>query len=121
MLEPTIVKEILSLLKDKTIQKALAVTVVAAISFVGGRFSVPNCNIEGVCQDISDDRDDLSEQLKKARKKCIESKTEALSSLRVELNADCAEKISEAASGSDFDPNVHCAICVARGECATND
>jgi len=120
MLDTTIVKEILSLLKDKTIQKALAVSIVAAISFVGGRYSVPTCDIKGVCQDISDDRDGLSEKLKKARKKCVESKTEALSSLRVELNADCAEKISEAASGSDFDPSVHCAICVARGECSND-
>ena len=121
MLEPNNIKEILSLLKDKTVQAALAATSIAIFSFMGGRVSVPNCDIAGVCQDVTRDRDSLSLQLTKARKECRENKDKALSDLRLELNADCAHKISEASQGSEFDPDVHCAICIARGECKEND
>ena len=121
MLEPNSLKELLSLLKDKTIQAALGAIAIAIFSFVGGRVTASGCDKINICKDITRDRDNLSNQLSKARKKCIKNKEEALTSLRLELNALCAEKISEAASGSDFDPNIHCAICVARGECKTND
>ena len=121
MLEPNNIKEILSFLKDKTVQTALAALAIAIFSFVGGRVSVPNCDKDNICKDISRDRDSLSEQLAEARKNCRKKKDEALSNLRLELNADCAVKISSASAGSDFDPDVHCAICVARGECKSND
>ena len=94
---------------------------IAIFSFMGGRVTAPNCDKSNICRDISRDRDNLSKQLAEARKKCLKNKEEALTSLRLELNAVCAEKISEAASGSDFDPDIHCAICIARGECETND
>ena len=121
MLEPNNIKEILSFLKDKTVQTALAALAIAIFSFAGGRVSVPNCDKENICKDVSRDRDALSLQLAAARKSCRKKKDEALSNLRIELNADCAAKISDASAGSDFDPDVHCAICVARGECKTND
>ncbi len=121
MLESNSIKEFLSLIKDKTVQAALAAIAIAIFSFMGGRISVPNCDKDTICKDIENDRDNLSRQLAEARKNCLKKKEDALTSLRLELNAVCAEKISEAASGSDFDPNVHCAICIARGECETND
>ena len=121
MLEPNNIKQILSFIKDKTVQTALAAMAIAIFSFMGGRVSAPNCDKSTICKDISRDRDNLSEQLAKSRKKCLKKKEEALTSLRLELNAICAENISEAASGSDFDPNIHCAICIARGECENND
>ena len=121
MLESNNIKEFLTLIKDKTVQAALAAIAIAIFSFVGGRISVPNCDKDNICKDIAKDRDSLSAQLVESRKKCLKNKEDALTSLRLELNALCAEKISEAALGSDFDPNVHCAICVARGECESND
>ena len=121
MLEPNNIKEFLSFLKDKTVQTALAAMAIAIFSFVGGRVSVPNCDIDGVCEDLSNDKKTLSRQLDRARKECREKKDEALAGLRIELNAECAEKISDASVGSDFDPDIHCAICIARGECKQND
>lgn len=121
MLESNNIKEFLSLVKDKTVQAALAAMAIAIFSFMGGRVSVPDCDKNTICKDIAKDRDSLSGQLSEARKICRKKKDDALTSLRLELNAICAEKISEAAIGSDFDPNVHCAICTARGECESND
>jgi len=121
MLEPNNIKEFLSLLKDKTVQTALTAIVIAIFSFVGGRVTVPNCDIDGVCKDLTKDKQTLSSQLVKSRKECREKKDKALADLRLELNAECAEKISDASAGSDFDSDVHCAICIARGECKQND
>ena len=121
MLDPNKIKEFLSLVKDKTVQTALVAMTIAIFSFVGGRISVPNCDIDGVCQDLTKDKKTLSDQLNKARKECREKKDTALADLRLELNAECAVKISDASVGSDFDPDVHCAICIARGECKEND
>ena len=121
MLESNNIKEFISLLKDKTVQMALAAMAISIFSFMGGRVTAPNCDVDTVCFDVTKDRDSLSDQLSKARKECREKKEKALSNLRLELNAECASKISEASEGSDFDPDVHCAICIARGECETND
>ena len=121
MLDPNKLKEFLSLIKDKTVQTALVAMAIAIFSFMGGRISVPNCDIDGVCQDLTNDKKTLSAQVSRARKECREKKDEALAGLRVELNAECAAKISDASIGSDFDPDIHCAICIARGECKQND
>jgi hypothetical protein len=121
MLDPNKIKEFLSLLKDKTVQTALVAMAIAIFSFMGGRVSVPNCDIDGVCQDLTKDKKKLSKQLTEARQECRKKKDKALADLRVELNAICAGKISDASEGSEFDPDVHCAICIARGECKEND
>lgn len=117
MLDPKNLKEVLSLLKDKTVQTALAALAVAVFSFMGGRVTAPNCDKNEICKDISKDRDKLTGQLSKQRQKCSEEKTEALKQLRNDLNVECALDVEKALEGSEFDPEVHCAICVARGEC----
>lgn len=121
MLDLKNVKEFLSLLKDKTIQAALAALAISIFSFMGGRITASNCDKDTICKDIENDRDTVTEQLADSRTDCRKKKDNALVSLRLELNASCALKISDASEGSDFDPETHCAICVARGECKEND
>ena len=117
MLDSKNVKEVLSMLKDKTVQTALIALSIAVLSFMGGRVSVPGCDKATICHDISKDRDKLSRQLVEQRQECQDKKEKALSELRVDLDTDCALSISEATEGSDFDPEIHCPICSARGEC----
>jgi len=117
MLDPKNLKEILSLLKDKTVQTALVALSIAVFSFMGGRVTAPNCDKAEICKDISKDRDKLTLQLSKQRQECVKEKTAALKQLRSDLNVECALDVEKALEGSEFDPEVHCAICVARGEC----
>jgi len=117
------IKEILQLLKDKTVRLALLGLILTVFSFVGGRISVniPKCDINSVCGDIIRDRDELSSQLTECMKNARKKREKALEDLRLELNVDCAQRISEAAECGDFDPDIHCPICIARGECKEND
>tara|TARA_B100000927_G_C16458556_1_gene466893 strand:+ start:199 stop:564 length:366 start_codon:yes stop_codon:yes gene_type:complete len=121
MLDTKNLKEILSLLKDKTVQTALAALAVAIFSFMGGRVTAPSCEKSVICLDISNDRDELTRQLSKQRQECAEEKTDALKKLRNNLNVECALDVERALEGSSFDPEIHCPICIARGECSQND
>ena len=63
MLDLKNVKEFLSLLRDKTIQTALAALAISIFSFVGGRITASNCDKDTICKDIENDRDTVTEQL----------------------------------------------------------
>lgn len=117
MIDLSNAKEFLILLKDKTVQVFIGFLVIGALSFWAGRATAPLCIKSVVCEDISKDRDKLSEQLKTQRTECATERKKALQKLRQDLNAECALDIEEASDGSDFDPDIHCPICKIRGVC----
>ena len=109
--------DILKLIKDKTFQKISIVFVLVLSSFFVGRISVPECRQDIVCKDIISDRDTIARQLEQQYIKCQKEKTEELKGLSVELNADCADRVNKALGSAEFDEDIHCPICVARGVC----
>ena len=121
MLDPKNLKEILSLLKDKTVQTALVALTVAIFSFMGGRVTASNCEKSVICFDVEEDRKELERQLSGQRQECVKERTAALKKLRNNLNVECALDIERALEGSSFDTEIHCPICIARGECRQND
>jgi hypothetical protein len=110
-------EDILKVIKDKTFQKIAGGVVVVMCAFGAGKLSAPQCNQTVICGDIIRDRDALSAQLKKQYAECQEEKTEALEGLRLELDADCADRVDKALGSAQFDENIHCPICEARGIC----
>jgi len=108
---------ILKLIKDKTFQKISIVFVLVLTSFFIGRVTVSECRQDVVCKDIIEDRNIITNQLEQQYVKCQEEKTEELKGLSTELNADCADRVNKALGSAEFDENIHCPICVARGIC----
>lgn len=111
------VKEVLEFVKDKTIQQVFICILIGVFGFFAGVKSVEPCVKEVVCKDIQKDNNILTEQLSKERIVCQNEKMEALQDLRLTLNANCAGRVEQALQDCEFDPDLHCAICVARGIC----
>lgn len=110
-------ESVLKLIKDKTFQKASALIVVICCAFFAGRASSPECVQEIICADIIRDKNTISQQLEKQYTQCQEEKVNELKNITHDLNANCAERVDEALGSAEFDENIHCPICVARGVC----
>ena len=111
------IESILKIIKDKTFQKASALVVVVFCSFIAGRFSSPDCVQEIICADIIRDKNTISQQLENQYTQCQEEKIKELKDITQDLNANCAERVNEALGSAEFDENIHCPICTARGVC----
>ena len=111
------IKEVLEFVKDKTIQQVFICILIGVFGFFAGVKSVEPCVKEVVCEDIQNDNDILTKQLSKERLRCQEEKMTALQDLRLDLNANCAGRVEKALQDCDFDQELHCGICVARGIC----
>lgn len=110
-------EDILKLIKDKTFQKITGGVIVVLCAFGAGKLSAPQCNQASICGDIIRDRDALSIQLKEQYAACQDEKQVSLQDLRAELDHDCAERVDKALGSAEFDENIHCPICIARGVC----
>ncbi len=108
---------VLKIIKDKTFQKIFAGLILILTSFSVGRLTSPQCNQIEICGDIIRDRDELSGQLKAQYTKCQDEKVKSLEGLKVELDASCADRVDKALGSAEFDEDIHCPICVARGVC----
>ena len=111
------IKEVLEFVKDKTVQQIFVYILIGVFGFFAGTNSVEPCVKEVVCEDIQKDNDKLTSQLTKERLRCQEEKLQALQDLRLDLNANCAGRVEKALQDCDFDQELHCGICVARGIC----
>ena len=111
------VKEVLEFVKDKTIQQVFICILIGVFGFFAGVKSVEPCVKKVVCEDIQNDNDVLTAQLSKERIVCQNEKMEALQDLRLTLNANCAGRVEQALHDCEFDQDLHCGICVARGIC----
>tara|TARA_Y200000002_G_scaffold250650_1_gene207688 strand:- start:1353 stop:1703 length:351 start_codon:yes stop_codon:yes gene_type:complete len=111
------VKEVLEFVKDKTVQQIFVYVLIGIFGFFAGTKSVKPCIKDVVCEDIMKDNGKLTLQLSKERVRCQEEKTKALQDLRLDLNADCAGRVEKALQDCEFDQELHCGICVARGIC----
>lgn len=109
--------DFLKIIKDNTFQKVIAALVISAVSFFGGRASVPVCDQKIVCADILNDRDKISEQLSTQYKNCQTEKAQELKSIKEDLEVLCADRVDKALSGCEFSEDIHCPICIARGVC----
>ena len=110
-------ESVLKLIKDKTFQKASALIIVIFCSFFAGRASSPECVQEVVCADIIRDKNTISQQLETQYTQCQEEKVKDLKNITQDLNAECAVRVDNALGSAEFDENIHCPICVARGVC----
>lgn len=110
-------ESVLSIIKDKTFQKASTLIVVACCAFFAGRSSAPECVQEIVCADIIRDKNTISEQLETQYTQCQEEKVKELKNITQDLNTECAIRVDSALGSAEFDENIHCPICVARGVC----
>ena len=111
------IKEVLEFVKDKTIQQVFICILIGIFGFFAGVKSVKPCVKEIVCEDIIKDNDVLTKQLADERIRCQDEKMDALKGLRLDLNANCAGRVEKALQDCEFEPELHCAICVARGIC----
>ena len=113
--------QILKFIKDKTVQLVFGGITIFIFSFAGGRLTAPKCDKSIVCHDIIADNAQLSSQLEASREECFEKTSGSLETLKLEFEAICAQRVSEALSDCSFSENIHCPICIARGVCFKND
>ena len=112
-------EDLLKIIKDNTVQKIFFAILIAGCAFFAGRATVSNqeCIIDDVCEDIIDDRDELSRQLTEQRAECQKEKKRALEELAERLERECMMRIDEAIDHCEFSEDIHCPICISRGLC----
>ena len=112
-------EDLLKIIKDNTVQKIFFGILIAVCAFFAGRATIQqqDCIFKDVCEDVIDDRDELSIQLSKEREKCQKEKKNALEELAKRLEQDCILRIDEAIDHCEFSEDIHCPICISRGLC----
>jgi hypothetical protein len=111
------IKEFVKLANNKTIQIAFGILLFAGLIFAVGRATVDVPVKEVMCKDFINDNKTLSAQITSERIECESSKEGILKNLTQDLNASCADRVSEALESCEFSEELHCSICVARGVC----
>jgi len=112
-------EDLLKIIKDNTVQKIFVGILIAVCAFFAGRATVSNqdCIVKDVCEDIMNDRDQLSFQLSEEKGKCLKEKKKALEELAERLERDCLLRIDESIDHCEFSEDIHCPICISRGLC----
>ena len=110
-------KEISKLAKNQTFQLIFAGILIAIMSFLGGKFSVDVPVKDVLCKDIIADNKKLSTQVSEERVSCELSKESVFKDMKQDFESLCADRVSTAIDSCDFNEDIHCPICVARGVC----
>ena len=100
-----------------TVQLVTAAIFSLALGFMTCKVVSDPCVREVVCKEIIADRDELSLQLSKSRKKCLQEKANLGKSLKDKLVNNCNDRVKNAVKNCDFSEKHHCPICKARGVC----
>tara|TARA_B000000557_G_C20803063_1_gene456456 strand:+ start:1716 stop:2075 length:360 start_codon:yes stop_codon:yes gene_type:complete len=110
-------EDFLKIIKDTTFQRIITSIILIVCSFYAGRISIGDCTQDTICSDIINDKKTLSKQISDERIICQDEKMNALEELHFKLNKECALRVEKSLESCDFDENIHCPICVARGVC----
>ena len=102
---------------NKVVQIVGGILVSMVLGFASGRSSVSVPEKDVICFDYKEDARRLSEQLDKARGKCIEEKRRLATSVKNEMEQICNVRVKDAIDDAEFNSDIHCPICVARGYC----
>lgn len=110
-------EDFLKIIKDATFQRITTAIILIVCSFYAGRISIGDCTQDNICSDIIEDKKGLVKQISEERISCQDEKMNALEELHFKLNKECALRVEKALESCNFDENIHCPICVARGVC----
>ena len=69
------------------------------------------------CTNYIEDINTLEKQVRESNKKCLEKIVKKSNETRKKEKQKCEKKINDLSDSVNFDPNLHCPICNARGFC----
>ena len=102
---------------NKVVQIVGGILVSMVLGFASGRSSVSVPEKDVICFDYKEDVRKISGQLKTARSECIEEKRRLAISVKNEMEQICNVRVKDAIDDAEFNSDIHCPICVARGYC----
>lgn len=102
---------------NKVVQIVGGILVSMVLGFASGRSSVSVPEKDVICFDYKEDVRRLSSQLDKARGECISEKRRLANSVKNEMEQICNVRVKDAIDDAEFNSDIHCPICVARGYC----
>ena len=102
---------------NKVVQIVGGILVSMVLGFASGRSSVSVPEKDVICFDYKEDIKRLSAQLDKARADCISEKRRLANKVRNEMEQICNDRVRDAVDDAEFNSDIHCPICVARGYC----
>ena len=102
---------------NKVVQIVGGILVSMVLGFASGRSSVSVPEKDVICFDYKEDIRRLSTQLDKARADCISEKRRLANKVRNEMEQICNDRVRDAVDDAEFNSDIHCPICVARGYC----
>tara|TARA_Y100000287_G_C13896578_1_gene198592 strand:- start:82 stop:471 length:390 start_codon:yes stop_codon:yes gene_type:complete len=102
---------------NKVVQIVGGILVSMVLGFASGRSSVSVPEKDVICFDYKEDIKRLSAQLDKARADCISEKRRLANKVRNEMEQICNDRVRDAIDDAEFNSDIHCPICVARGYC----
>lgn len=102
---------------NKVVQIVGGILVSMVLGFASGRSSVSVPEKDVICFDYKEDIRRLSGQLDKARADCIVEKRRLANKVRNEMEQICNDRVRDAIDDAEFNSDIHCPICVARGYC----
>lgn len=102
---------------NKVVQIVGGILVSMVLGFASGRSSVSVPEKDVICFDYKEDVRKISGQLKTARSECIEEKRRLANRVKNEMEQICNVRVKDAIDDAEFNSDIHCPICVARGYC----
>ena len=102
---------------NKVVQIIGGILVSIVLGFASGRSSVSVPEKDVICFDYKEDIRKLSGQLDEARAECIVEKRRLANKVRNEMEQICNDRVRDAIDDAEFNSDIHCPICVARGYC----
>jgi len=102
---------------NKVVQIIGGILVSMILGFASGRSSVSAPEKDVICHDFKEDISRLSSQLDNVRGECIVEKRSLANKVKNEFEQICNDRVRDAIDDAEFNSNIHCPICVARGYC----
>jgi hypothetical protein len=117
MSKDQIIEKVKEAALNKVVQIIGGILVSMILGFATGRSSVSMPEKDIICYDYREDIQRISQQLDDSRSECIDEKRRLAKKIRSEIEQICNDRVKDAIDDAEFNSDIHCPICVARGYC----